>query len=251
MSAQVWFPRVEGNVHRDGLHELFKRLQVGVAELQRYDLLVLICFTNRCGSNYLASGLASTGGLNEAREILNVEHAASYPDKFTFPSFVRAALQDEQRDGRLAIKVGVPHLEILGEAGLLDLWRDHIHYVFIERADRLAQAISWEIAVQSGSWHSGIEAHGQAPVYDRTRIEATINYFADSNRTFDVFFGMNGIKATHVLYEELETQPGETVARVAHSIGMQQTTFRPERVSLRRQADHRNNDWRSRFLSGR
>jgi LPS sulfotransferase NodH len=203
MTDQIWFPRFEGNVHRDGLCALFRHLQVGTGDLQHYESIVLICFTNRCGSNYLAAALASTGAMNEARELLNVEHAADYPDKATFADFLRAALQDQQLGGRLAIKLGVPHLEILGEAGLLDLWRDQIHYVFIERADRLAQAISWEIALQSGSWHSGIEAQGLEPVYDRARVEAAINYFADGNRTFDVFFGMNGLKPTHVLYEDL------------------------------------------------
>jgi hypothetical protein len=195
--------------------------------------------------------LASTGAVNEAHEIFNAEHPADYPGQRTFPSFLRAALQDQQLGERLAIKVGVPHLEILGEAGLLDLWRDNIRYVFIERADRLAQAVSWEIALQSGSWHSGIDPQGREPVYDRSRIEEAINYFAELNRNFDVFFGMNGIQPTNVLYEELSARPNDVVARVASDLGLPQTTLHPERVRFTRQADRRNEEWRARFLEGR
>lgn len=39
---------------------------------------VFLCFTNRCGSNYLAELLASTGALNPAEEVFNGDTIAEH-----------------------------------------------------------------------------------------------------------------------------------------------------------------------------
>ncbi len=230
---------------------MFGSLRVGAVDVPPLRSIVLLCFTNRCGSNYLAAALGSSGHLNVAGEVLNQDAVAeSTADKRSFGRFIASTLADCQVDGRVAIKVGGPHLEILGEAGLLDLWRDRVHYIFMERADRLAQAISWEIAVQSGQWVAEFPAISE-PVYDRARIAAAINQFADINRSFDEFFGMNGIVPQHVIYEDLDADPAAVVARVGRGAGLPDPVFNRAGIGLRRQANARNAEWRARFLDGR
>ena len=243
------YPHLDSNVHLTNLQTRFGDLAVTADGLADIDQVILLCFTNRSGSNYLAAGLASDGHLNLAQEILNAEFVAEHAHEATFAGFLASECRSRQVNGRFILKVGVAHLEIMGEAGLLDLWRDRLQFVFIERTDRLAQAISWEIAVQSGQWlHDA--APMADPVYDRGRVLAAIDYFAECNGSFDVFFGANGIVPAHVLYEELDADPESVVSKVGRAIGLPDLRLDPARIELRRQAGRLNAEWRARFLDG-
>ena len=250
----IRFPQLEGNGHLAELEARFGDLRAGIGALENLAApdrrIVMLCFTNRCGSNYLASSLASDGRLNMAREVLNTDYVdetrAQTPG---FAGFMAQIFADNHVHGRWAVKVGCPHLEILGASGLLELWRDRIDYIFIERADRLAQAISWEIAVQTGQWDWTLPAAGE-PIYDRARIEGALQLFADFNRSFDLFFGTNGIVPAHVVYENYVADPPAVVRRVGDAIGLPGLVYDPRRVSTRRQAGSRNAEWRARYLNG-
>ena len=151
--APIVFPQFADNIHLRGLMTQFGSVAVPAAAIPPHTAIVFLCYTNRSGSNYLADALHSTGRFNLADEMLS--HDEVFADvrrhgHASFADFLAAHFRWRMVEGRFAVKVATLHLELLGRAGVLDHCRDTARYVFIERADRLGQAISAEIAWQTG-----------------------------------------------------------------------------------------------------
>lgn len=244
-------PSIDPNVHFDGLQALFGDLQIKAGDLPDLDQVVVLCFTNRCGSNFLADALAGSGHLNMAREMIDSGFArGAVPDAGSMAEFLSVEIGRHMVGRRFILKAAPNHLDVMARCGLLDVWRDRLHFVYIERADRLAQAISWVIAEQTEEWVAGyIGRNGRDPTYDRAAIIAAIEWFASCNSYFDRFFGLNGIVPANVLYEDLVRAPGQAVAEIGAGLGIP-LQFEPARVQMVRQAGPRNEDWRARFLAG-
>lgn len=253
--ARIVFPSVAGNIHLRGATALFGDVAVPAAAIPPHRHLLFLCYTNRSGSNYLADLLQATGRLNLADEILNHDEIAADVQRHGhagFAAFLAAHLRWRMVDGRVALKVATMHLELLGRAGVLDHCRETARYVVIERSDRLGQAISAEIARQTGQWttRTTVEVAPDRLRFSRERIARLLDDFAEDNRTWDLFFGRNGIVPVHVLYEDMVTDPARTVRAVGAALALPELGFDPSRVTLRRQAGALNARWRELFLRG-
>jgi LPS sulfotransferase NodH len=250
----ILFPRFADNPHLRGVLAQFGEIAVPRGTIPPHRAIVFLCYTNRCGSNYLAEALHSSGRLNLADEMLNADEIAADVRRHghaRFADYLAAHLRWRMVDGCFAVKVATLHLELLGQAGVLDHCRESARYVFIERSDRLAQAISFEIARQTGQWTT--RATVEVPIdrleFSRERIARLIESFAEDNRLFDTFFGLNGIVPAHVLYEHLVADPAREVRRIGEALGMPDLRFAPEKLTLRRQGGALNARWREMFLA--
>lgn len=255
MPRPILFPTLADNVHLRGIAALFGGVAVPAAAIPPHRAIVFLCFTNRSGSNYLADALASTGRINLAGELLNhdaVAADAALHGHASLADFLAAQMRWRMVDGIMAIKVALAHLELLGRAGLLAHCRETARYVFIERGDRLAQSISAEIAWQTGRWTADAPAapSTKGPEFSRARIAARIEGFADDNRGFDLFFGLNGIVPVHVIYEHLVADPQAQVRAVGAALGLPDLRPDTARITMRRQGGALNEQWRERFLRG-
>jgi LPS sulfotransferase NodH len=244
---------LEGNVHLLAATSIFGSVEVPKASVAGLRNLVLICFTNRSGSWLLADLLGTSGRFFVAGECLNGDEVANIAQRRrirSFAGFFEEYLVGQAVDGNLVLKCGLPHLEILGRSGVLDHLGARVRYVHVERLDRLAQAISWEIARQTQHWSSH-RSHLPAPepVYDRAGIEAAIELFAGYNHGFGTFFGLNGIVPEHVTYEALVARPAEVAEGVVAGMFAGPAGVDPAKVTFRRQAGPRNEEWRRRFLA--
>jgi trehalose 2-sulfotransferase len=240
--------------HRAALTDAFGQLQPE-PEWAPPDLDVLfLCFTNRCGSNYLAHLLATTGAFNEAGEFFNAPvvlmHAVprglrSLPEYFTtLPALV-------PHSGRLAAKAGIDHLVMLADAGILDALRGRATYLLLQRQDRLGQAISRVIAWQNGRWttaHASDVPDG-ALVFDRAAIDLELAMIAYENAAFSLFFSVNGIVPLRITYEALLADAVPAVGAVAATMGLAGLCPRPEKVAIYRQANAINAAWRATYLA--
>jgi LPS sulfotransferase NodH len=252
----VVFPQLPGNGHLRAVLDCFGEGTVAADEIPPHSAVLFLCFTNRSGSNLLAHALASSGQLNLAGELLNAEAVRDDVARHgwrRFADFFCSQWRWRMVGGRFAIKLALPHLEVLGRAGVLDLVRRSARYVFMERADRLGQAISYEIARRSGQWTSEtvVAVAPGAIAYAREGITAALETFAAEKRQFDLFFGRNGIVPVQVLYEHLLADPAGVVRAVGQAAGLDDLAYLPERVAVRRQAGALNACWRQRYLAGR
>jgi hypothetical protein len=84
------------------------------------DLTVFICFTNRSGSNYLASLLATTGEFPAGREMFNVKavsHACQKRGITSLDVYCRRQMQQQAHKRRFAAKVELAQLLTLTWGG--------------------------------------------------------------------------------------------------------------------------------------
>jgi LPS sulfotransferase NodH len=219
------------------------------------DLDVLfLCFTNRCGSNYLAQLLATTDAFNVAGEFFNaptvLKHAMER-DLRSLPAYFSALSMLVPHTGRIAAKVVIGQLSMLADAGILDALRGRATYLLLERQDQLGQAISRVIAWQNGRWSSAhaSDIPDSALLFDRAAIDTQLAWVANENAAFSRFFFANGIVPMHVTYEDLLADPAPTIEAVAAAMRLTGLYARPEKVAIRTQANAINGAWRSAYLT--
>jgi LPS sulfotransferase NodH len=170
--------------------------------------VLFLCFTNRCGSNYLGYLLASTGAFNAAGEFFNhntvLEH--SVPKGLQSLSAYFTELSNlVARSGRLAAKASIDQLVMLADTGILDALRGRATYLLIERRDRLGQAISRVIAAQNLRWTTAQTARvpDSALVFDRAWINREVAEITLAHAAFSQLFSVNGIEPVRITYEAL------------------------------------------------
>jgi hypothetical protein len=104
--------------------QYFGEISARPADLPEHVTFLFLCFTNRCGPNHLADLLVATNQFRRAREILNgsavVKDARAQGHLSLQEYFTWLALRRSTRRGVVVSKLAIPHLGILGDAGLLE-----------------------------------------------------------------------------------------------------------------------------------
>jgi len=245
--------RAFASPHRNALTHAFGPLRPELGWTPPDLDVLFLCFTNRCGSNYLAHLLATTGAFNEAGEFFNaptvLKHAASLGLR-SLPAYFSALPTLVAHPGRIAAKASVDQLLMLADAGVLDALRDRATYLLLERQDRLGQAISREIAWQNGRWTTAhvSDVPDSALRFDRAAIEAHMAVIACENAAFSLLFSVNGTAAVRITYEALLANPAAAVGAVAATMGLPVLHPRPEKLAIQRQSNEVNAAWRSIYL---
>ena len=214
---------------------------------------LFVCFTNRCGSNYLAQLLASTGAFNEAGEFFNaetvLEHALGL-GLHSLPAYVAALPSLVPPHKNFAAKAAPDQLVMLADAGILAAVGPRATYLLLERQDTLGQAISRVVATQNRQFTS---AHASAVpdsalVYDRTAIDAERAKIAHANAAFYLFFSANGITPVHITYEALLRAPQTVLNDIAERLGLT-LQANSSRITIARQSGAITAAWRARYES--
>ncbi len=241
--------RAIGSPHRDALERAFGPLLPAPGWRPPDVDFLFLCFTNRCGSNYLAHLLATTGAFNEGGEFFNaptvLEHAAARGLR-SLPEYFSVLPELVSHRGRIVAKASVDQIVMLVDAGILPALGPRARYLLLERQDRLGQAISRVIASQNGRWTTAhaSDVPDSALVFDRAAIEAEIAKIAHGNAGFYLFFAANGIVPLHTTYEAVVADPAPVVDAVAALMGTGRLRARPGRVRIGRQANAVNEAWR-------
>jgi trehalose 2-sulfotransferase len=214
---------------------------------------IFLCYTNRSGSNHIAELLSSDGKIPLAGENLNsdtVLNLSKQKNCATFQDYFSFLMRHTSRNGIFTLKVAPAHLDLLGRTGIFDQLIDRSHFVLIERADKLGQAISHLIAFQTRRFTSAQEGDPQSqPVFNRESLERIIDGIAEDYKLFSQFFGHNGIVPIHLVYEQVVQFPIRSVAYAAAGLNMPGLQAKLENLKLTRQAGPLNEEWRRLFLN--
>ncbi len=213
---------------------------------------IFLCFTNRCGSAWLASLLFATGRLPRAGEPFNHDQVIKRSAKQQLDSFAgycRQLAQGNALDDTGAFKAGHGQLFMLAKWGYIGGLFADPQFIFVTRDDLLDQAISFSIADQTKAWTSRQKPVVGAPEYSRQDIANRIAGITAGNALFEHFFALNGIRPLRVNYDAMIDNPERILARVSKHIGIPPLELNLEKVSLAKQGNATNRDWRARFLA--
>lgn len=186
-------------------------------------LTVFIAGSGRSGSNLLCSAMTSTGILGSPTEWLNLREMARAD-----PAGIRTAADCCRKvatagstpNGIAATKLTANHYERLGGTLVLEDWFPVQSWIYLRRHDRLGQAISRALALQTGVWamQAGFIA-GREPVYARAHIDSALANIQASDDFWAGYFSPRGIRPLDLWYEDLEKDLHGEIARVADHVG--------------------------------
>ncbi|WP_071673680.1 Stf0 family sulfotransferase [Nioella nitratireducens] len=226
-------------LHDQGIHE--KKLSKYFGRHAVYDgpqvfeyPLLLLGFTNRCGSNLLAGYLRSLPEFSGFNEQLNFDSVMRWSNREgvrTFPDYIQHVSRKKPRYG---FKASADQIAMLFRFGITRMYPS-VRVLHIRRRDVLAQAVSYSIADQTKQWISSHEKQGEAS-YDRKDIEGRLNGFARQNEALRIAAQVFGYAYESVDYEDLTADSLGTVQKACRFFG----TAEPEALGapwVERQGD--------------
>jgi trehalose 2-sulfotransferase len=230
-----------------------------IAEVERasespVDLSVFICFTNRSGSNYLASLLATTGELATGREMFNVKVVSNVCQKHGIASldaYCRRQMQQQAHKRRFVAKVGLAQLLTLARSGYLGTVFPNPHFIHIQRYDVIAQAVSFMIAMQNKAFNARHQpvVSDEDLHYDCDQIARIMSSISTRNRGFQDFLLRNRLPTLPLFYEQLSDDPLAALTRIMAWLGLAMPQDLASRNTTQPQSSTLKDAWRDRFIA--
>lgn len=238
---------------------------------------LIICATPRSGTTLLCDLLAETGVTGVPNSFYRRESVGDFArqlgvdDGADFERRYLAAITAEGRGATdlFSMRVMWPSVSDMSEtlsslfpnettdAGRIAAAFGSALYLFVERRDKVAQAISRIKAEQSGLWHraadGSVREQGgayRAPEYDPAAIAASIAETTAHEAEWHGWFAREGITPMTLSYEELSADPQGALARLLDALGRDPAIA--ERIVPRtaKLADAQSREWADRFARG-
>ena len=213
--------------------------------------LYLIASTPRSGSHFLGHQLLETGALGSPLEYFHEPHLRTWMAELGTPDLVSTIKQLYRRrtspSGWFGAKAHWNQFKPIAERPALFRFLGIETYIEITRSDRIAQAISYVIAQQTGAWISFHSAQAE-PRYDFAAIRQVADALDHHIAQWRAFFAANAITPLIVDYDDLTADPKATVDRIMAHCGVERTGTAPQ-WQPQRQASDINARWRDRYLA--
>ena len=250
---------VRATVVRLGAHVSTLRGRIETAGVERS---FFVCSTPRTGSTMLGDLLADTGLVGRAGEYFGEffrRDVVPGLSRRRFDDYVVDCTRHARGTGTLGIKLHWDQLEVFlhllrlrrglsgrGDREVIEAVFPQPRFIWMTRADTLAQAVSWWKAMTTGKWTDGRLVTGEAR-FDADGIAGRVRRIDEHNGAWRRWFRANGTEPLHVSYEELVADPTGVARRVLELVGVDL----PEGFSVsprtERQADAVNEDWIRRY----
>ena len=209
----------------------------------------------RCGSTYLCWQLWNTGVLGAPTEVLNANielRILMNRFKVSLPADYIAKLLSRRtsRNGIFGMKAHFHHFESFMNdyPALLDVLSP-VSYIYINRRDKVAQAVSMAKALQTNWWSSRWEEGPSPPLhYDRDLIVKCMKEVELQDAGWLRWYDAKKIAPHEVIYEDLTADTPGTVRAIVELLGAQDDE--PSEVHVppaEKQSDDTNYEWIARF----
>ncbi|MCA9921510.1 MAG: hypothetical protein KC421_04015 [Anaerolineales bacterium] len=237
----------------------------------------IICATPRCGSHLLAEALQTTGIAGKPDEYFHTNkygqlqneagNIAEIYGKKSLEAFRELVWElGSSPNGVFGIILhwnylhhvvnnyqSLPQYQNLNAAELFDAIFHHPKYIWIQRRDKVHQAISWIKASQTGVWIQSKNAKSKPKqakelAYDYFKIDLHYNFFVESEKAWADFFAAHQIEPFIVIYEDLVEKYEQTRLDLLDflQISYDDTTAFAER-KLQKQGDSLNEIWAQKY----
>lgn len=232
-----------------GPHELKLRQEIAEFDLPAVvepcpDPVTILLFTNRSGSSMVAEHLRATGRFRGMGEPLNPGFMLSEMESAGLGS-LHAYLQsrvDRNRDSDslFGMKASLQQVTMLLRAGVIPAYFREIRWVYVQRRDLVAQAVSFVIASQTRRWESFAEGTGQVAEYSFEQIRRKVEALSLQNAAINAFFSVLGVEPCRVFYEEFCLDPLAATEQLASRLGMPGAQVDTGALRRRKQRDDTN-----------
>lgn len=125
-------------------------------------------------------------------------------------------------------------------------------FVYLSRADKVAQAVSLAIATQTGLWHRNADGsvreqaeHGGPARYDHALIAANLTMLETEQKGWNTWFANQSITPLELTYEALALDPAACAKNVFRFLGHTHDDL--PTVGTARLATALNREWAERF----
>lgn len=239
----------------------------------------IICGTPRTGSTLLCNLLAATRSAGNPDSYYGLKFMADWARDWNLPDsstmreddfnriYLAAAIRAGKGEtGMFGLRLMRENLEDLMailtrifpglESDTVRLERafGKLLYVHLTREDKLAQAISYIKAQQTGLWHiapdgSEIErlAPPQVPQYDFKRISDEVARLDAHDAAWNTWFATQAITPLRVVYEQLEADPATTLQSICEALGIPSPQQHEVRPGVAKLSDATNKKWVRRY----
>ena len=215
----------------------------------------LIASSYRSGSQYLCWQLWETGVLGAPCEYLNPSYEIrTLKQRFNVIShadyIAKLLARRTSKNGVFGTKEHFHHFQafIKEYPELLEVLSP-VTYIYINRRDRVAQAVSMAKALQTNWWSSRMEEGERPPLnYDRELIAKCMREVELQDAGWLRWFEARKITPHPLTYEDLTSDTAGVVRSVVELLGVQDDE--PERVRVppaRKQSDDTNREWIERY----
>jgi LPS sulfotransferase NodH len=226
----------------------------------------LLASVPRAGSTYFSHLLWRTGCLGAPLEYLNFEPAGPYGFAANSPETQRRLWRSVLRrrcspNGVFALKAFPPQLDhlqrnnpsLLEEVLATVLPRGQSRVVFLRRRDRLAQAVSYARADQSGVWRKEQEkAAAPMPEYSDEALEAAERGIAHQEAGWEQMFEALKIDPLTVWHEDALADGAAVAQSVADYVNVTIEASAAVAVpAVEKQSEGNSREWAERFAASR
>ena len=246
----------------------------------KYDAYI-ICTSPRSGSTLLCKLLAATGvagnpnsyfhrpSISDWLADLGLTPKQSVPERKLLEAIFRAAIaKGTLNTGIFGLrlqrhsfdffteKLAVLCPERSNDVERFDAAFGRALFVHLTRRDKVAQAVSYVKAQQTGLWHvapDGTELERLSPpqelAYDASEIGTRLEEMTAHDHGWEHWFDASEIDPLRITYEELSEGPVETLRVVLDHLGLEGEAADDVEPGVARLADNISQDWVARFRS--
>ncbi len=211
----------------------------------------VVAATPRSGSTFLCRELWATGLMGAPLEYFNarselLQMAARIQPTHLAQYVHRLFRLRTSPNGVFGFKAGFDSFRLLFRGGLLPLF-PKLRFIYIERGDRVAQAVSYAKAQQTGQYRAWT-APRRAPVYDYEQVRFRLGIVEQDIKGWTALFERNRLNPIKVTYESLTENPRAVTDKILRSFGLARDPARELALPpIERQADAVNQEWIERF----
>lgn len=212
---------------------------------------VFVCFTNRCGSNYLVELLGSTDYFPVGEEFFNwdtVINNSRIRKINSFDEYCLFLLEKMRKNNFFISKVSWQQLFMISKLGQIPNLIDSPKFILIKRDNLIDQAISLLIADQTKAWTSYQSSEKNMIQYDYQRILLIIQKISESNTMFETYFKLFEARYLTLLYEDIYNNPIATIEHICDFLKI--TCKHPElkKMRVKKQRNKINQEFKERFM---
>ena len=223
-----------------------------------------ICFTVRSGSTLLSNLLDDTGIAGHPKEHFNHNNSPDNPQGDTilnYGEFVSQTIQDTTPNGVFGTKIGggmlhdfIPRIQTIDsiagkplDAALNELI-PNLQYIWLTRRNKVRQAVSHWMAIQSGRWHSPDTISNPTPEYIFDAIDHLVQELPIREAVWGDYFSDYKITPHIVVYEDYIRDMEGTVSGILDYLNIEiPASFEMKAPKLKPTANALTEEWVQRY----